>query len=279
MRVRQNCALGMSWYDIKLINQSLQSFRGFMVAVTAPIDKIQSKVTALYLGAGVEDRLWFPIRKMIWHDGQYQTCFLKGVKDLVEAAPLWRHHFKPEVLEVVKTTHEVHCDYACRMPLDRPQEMPWYLPSLGLPADLLDPLGNPAGTAIAFVARNGGYRETDSLDIFPEVQPDVDGSYRFYFLLRKLYLVDEAVVNDLTEGDAIDPQDWWAIHQSTGQRIGILPGYIRALAASHPQQVEMKIQQVNHSTILQSRLLCSLTCRGFIPFSSAEYLTLGDLDE
>jgi hypothetical protein len=64
MRVRQNCVLVISWYDIKLINQSLQSFRGFMVAVTAPIDKIQSKVTALYLGAEVEDRLWFPIRKM-----------------------------------------------------------------------------------------------------------------------------------------------------------------------------------------------------------------------
>jgi hypothetical protein len=254
-----------------LTNQSPHSFGDFMVAVTAPINKVQSKVTALYLGAEVEDRLWFPIRKMIWHEGQYQTCFVEGVKNLIAAAPLWRHHFKPEVLEVVKTTHEVHCDYACRMPLDRPQEMPWYLPSLGLPADLLDP--------IAFVARSGGYRETDSLDIFPEVQPDVDGSYRFYFFLRKLYLVNEAVLNGLIEGDTIAPQDWWAIQRSTGQRIGILPGYIRALFVSHPQQVEMKIQQVNHSTILQSRLLCSLTCRGFIPFSSTEYRTLGYLDE
>jgi hypothetical protein len=262
-----------------LVNQSPQSFGGFMVALTAPIDKLHSRVTALYLGAGVEDRLWFPIRKMTWHQGQYQTCFVEGVKDLIAAAPLWRHHFKPEALDVIKTTHEIHCDYACRMPLDRPQEMPWHLPSLGLRADLVDSLEAPASTAIAFVARSGGYRETDSLDIFPEVQPDEDGFYRFYFLLRKLYLVEEAVVNDLAEGDAIDPQDWWAIHQSTGQKIGILPGYIRALTASHPQLVEMRIQQVNHGTTLQSRLLCSLTCRGFIPFSSSEYLTLGKLDE
>jgi hypothetical protein len=238
-----------------------------MTIAVSPVSKVHSRITALYLGAGVEDRLWFPIRKMIWSEGQYQTCFVAGVKDLIAAAPLWRHHFKPEALEVVKTTREVHCDYACRMPLDRPQEMPWHLPSLGLPADSLDP--------IAFVARSGGYRETDSLDIFPEVQPDVDGSYRFYFLLRKLYLVDEAVVNDLIEGDVIDPQDWWAIHQSTGQKIGILPGYIRALAASDRQQVEIKIQQINYSTILQSRLLCSLTCRKFIPFSGTEYQTLG----
>jgi hypothetical protein len=252
-----------------LTNQSPHSFGYFMVAVTAPIDKVQSKVTALYLGAEVEDRLWFPIRKMIWHEGQYQTCFVEGVKNLIAAAPLWRHHFKPEVLEVVKTTHEVHCDYACRMPLDRPQEMPWHLPSLGLPADLLDP--------ITFVARSGGYRETDSLDIFPEVQPDVDGSYRFYFLLRKLYLVDEAVVNDLAEEDAIDSQDWWAIHPSTGNRIGILPGYIRALIAEHSQDINVKIEQVNKHSRIQRRLLCSATCKGFTPFTSAQYLPLGNL--
>jgi hypothetical protein len=240
-----------------------------MTITVSSVSKVHSRVTALYLGAGVEDRLWFPIRKMIWHDGQYQTCFVEGVKNLVEAAPLWRHHFKPEALEVVKTTHEIHCDYACRMPLDRPQEMPWHLPSLGLPADLLDP--------IAFVARSGGYRETDSLDIFPEVQPDVDDSYRFYFLLRKLYLIDETVINDLTEGDVIDPQDWWAIHQSTGNKIGILPGYIRALIAEHSQDVELKIEQVNRHSRIQRRLLCSATCKGFTPFSSSQYLPLGNL--
>jgi hypothetical protein len=80
------------------------------------------------------------------------------------------------------------------MPLDRPQEMPWYLPSLGLPPDL-----NP----IAFVARNGGYRETDSLDVFPEVAVDPDSCYRFYFLLRKLYLVEEAAVDAVVRGDKI----------------------------------------------------------------------------
>jgi hypothetical protein len=105
------------------------------------------------------------------------------------------------------------------MPLDRPQEMRWYLPSLGLPSELDDP--------IAFVARSGGYRETDSLDIFPEVLPDPDGCYRFYFLLRKLSSVDETVVKIVVKGDPIDIQDWWAIHQPTGQRLGKVPGYIR----------------------------------------------------
>ncbi len=38
--------------------------------------------------------------------------------------------------------------------------------------------------AIAFVAHTRGYRETDSLEVFPEVESGVDGCYRFHFLLR-----------------------------------------------------------------------------------------------
>jgi hypothetical protein len=242
-----------------------------MAATIAPVKISQPMVTALYLGAEVEDRLWLPVKKMIWRDGNYHTSFVGGVRDLLEAAPLWRHYFKPEAWNSIKTTQDIHCDYACRMPLDRPQEMPWYLPSLGLSPDLLDP--------IAFVARSGGYRETDSLDIFPELQPDIDGSYQFYFLLRKLYLVNEAVLVDVSEGDLIDSLDWWAVHRQTGQKIGILPGYIRALVADHPQQVTMTVQQTNNNTVLQNKLLLSLTCQGFTPFSDAKYLPLGDLDE
>jgi hypothetical protein len=242
-----------------------------MAATVAPIDTSRSRVTALYLGAEVDNKLWFPVKKMVWREGIYHTGFVGGVKELVAAAPLWRHYFKPEAFSSNKTTHEIHCDYACRMPLDRPQEMPWHLPSLGLSADLLDP--------IAFAARSGGYRETDSLDIFPEVQPETDGSYRFYFLLRKLYLVNEAAFHSVLEGDSIDCLDWWAVHQPTGQKIGVLPGYIRALAIDYPQQVSIEIQQVNHNTILQSKLLLSLTCQGFPPFSKAQYLPLGNLDE
>jgi hypothetical protein len=229
-----------------------------------------SKVTALYLGAEVEDRLWFPVRKMVWHEDKYHTGCVGGVKDLIDAAPLWRHYFKSEAFDRIKTTRDVHCQYARRMPLDRPQEMPWYLPSLGLPAELDDP--------ISFVARSGGYRETDSLDVFPEVQPDGDGCYRFYFLLRKLYLAEEAAVDGVSEGDEVDIRDWWAIDRQTGQKLGILPGYIRALAMAHPQLVKLKIERVNGDRLLQERLLCSLTCCGFIPFSTAEYLPLGDLN-
>jgi hypothetical protein len=239
-----------------------------MAVTVAPIDTSRSRVTALYLGAEVDNKLWFPVKKMVWREGIYHTGFVGGVKELVAAAPLWRHYFKPEAFSSTKMTHEIHCDYACRMPLDRPQEMPWHLPSLGLSADLLDP--------IAFTARSGGYRETDSLDIFPEVQPETDGSYRFYFLLRKLYLVNEATVNTVIPGDVIEAQDWWAVHQPTGEKIGILPGYIRALLKDHYQNITVEIERVNHQSRIQRRLLCSAICKGFTPFESSQYTLLGD---
>jgi hypothetical protein len=114
-----------------------------------------SKITALYLGCEVNDRLWVPVRKMVWQDEQYRVGYVGGVKQIAPAGSPWRHYFKPEGFEQVKQIPEVHCDFAPRMPLDRPQEMRWYLPSLGLPEDLDDP--------ISFVARTGGYPKTSKI--------------------------------------------------------------------------------------------------------------------
>jgi hypothetical protein len=236
-----------------------------------------SKITALYLGCEVNDRLWVPVRKMVWQDEQYRVGYVGGVKQIAPAGSPWRHYFKPEGFGQVKQLPEVHCDFAPRMPLDRPQEMKWYLPSLGLPEDLEDPLGNPAGTAIAFVARTGGYRHTDTLDAFPEVEPDTDGCYRFYFLLRKIHLIVPDLLDLVQEADSIETDNWWAIHQTTGNKIGVLPGYIRSITIDHPDSVELKIHQVSHIPLLKHRFLCSATCKGFVPFTTSEYLPLGDL--
>jgi hypothetical protein len=227
------------------------------------------KITALFLGCQVNADLWVPVKKMIWINDKYQTGYVGGVKDLIAAGSVWRHYFRPQDFKQVKITRDVHCDYASRMPLDRPEEMPYNLPHLGLPADLADP--------IAYVARSGGYRETEDLDVFPEVEVDSDGCYRFYFLLRKLHFVNQSAIDLVEIGDEIITQKWNAIHQSTGQPMGIVPGYIRALTLTHREQVRIEVHQVNHIELPQVKLLCSLTCKGFIPFTSIDYLPLADL--
>jgi hypothetical protein len=195
--------------------------------------------------------------------------YVVGVKQIAPSGSPWRHYFRPEGFEQVKQLPEVHCDFAPRMPLDRPQEMKWYLPSLGLPEDLEDP--------ISFVARTGGYRHTDTLDAFPEVEPDADGCYRFYFLLRKLHLIQPDLLDLVQETDSIEPDDWWAVHQSSGHKIGILPGYIRSITIDNPKSVSIKVEQINTNMSLQDRLLCSATCRDFIPFNTEEYWPIGEL--
>lgn len=231
--------------------------------------KKYQKITGLFLGCQVDADLWVPVKKMIWVNGKYQTGYVCGVKDVIAAGSVWRHYFRSQDFEQIKTTHDIHCDYAPRMPLDRPEEMPYNLPFLGLPADLADP--------IAYVARSGGYRETEDLDVFPEVEADPDGCYRFYFLLRKLHLVDRSAIDAVKIGDEIIIQDWNAIHQPTGQQMGIVPGYIRALVEQQPQHIKVKIEQINQHSRLQQRLLCSATCQGFIPFATFRYQPFGDL--
>ena len=152
------------------------------------------------------------------------------------------------------------------MPLARPQEMSLHLPNLGLPADLLAP--------ISYVARSGGYRQTDSLDVFPELQPDIDGCYRFFFGLQELNLSDN---NSVRQENILTTKGREAISLETGRAIGLLPGYIHALIAEQSENVRLKIELVNDSFYTSQRLLCSATCKGFVPFSSELYLPIGDL--
>ena len=81
------------------------------------------------------------------------------------------------------------------------------MPSLGLPPDLIDP--------IAFVAQNGGYRETDSLDVFPEVQPDNAEDYYNRAVLKAYKLrdvtgaladLDEAILLGRGSANELNPQ-------------------------------------------------------------------------
>ncbi len=48
-----------------------------------------SKVTTLYLGAEVEDKLWFPVRKMVWHGEKYHTDCGGDVKGSIEIGAIF----------------------------------------------------------------------------------------------------------------------------------------------------------------------------------------------
>ena len=182
------------------------------------------RIIGLFLGCQVTPDLWVPVKKIIWDtptdraNQVYRTACVTGIRQAMMSSRLWHNYFGLAPIERVDITRDIHPAYACRMPLARPQEMFLHLPNLGLPADLLDP--------ISYVARSGGYRQTDSLDVFPELQPDIDGCYRFFFGLQELNLSDD---NSVKQGDILTTEGRKAISLETGRAIGLLPGYIHAL--------------------------------------------------
>lgn len=231
----------------------------------------QGGITGLFLGCQVNPDLWVPVKKMIWDESGYRTGYVAGVKQAMASSRLWQNYFGLSPTERVDITRDLHPDYACRMPLARPQEMSYHLPYLGLPADLTDP--------VAYVARSGGYRQTDSLDVFPEVNPDRDRCYRFFFGLNGLHLLtDERWVKDtVRSGDRLIVRGRDAIHQKTGKPIGSVPGYIQALNAEYGENVSLQIELIDDSFFTREKLLCSATCKSVVPFTSKLYLPIGNL--
>jgi hypothetical protein len=230
------------------------------------------KITALFLGCQVNADLWVPVKKMIWNTDTdkvnqcYRTGCVTGIRQAIATNRLWQNYFGLSPIDRVDITNNIHPAYACRMPLVRPQEMSLHLPNLGISADLLDP--------ITYVARSGGYRQTDSLDVFPELEPNSDGCYQFFFGLQELNLSDD---NSVRQGDLLITNGRDAIHQKTGRVIGFVPGYIHALMTDQSPNIRLQIERVNDSFYTSQRLLCSATCKGFIPFGSELYLPIGDL--
>jgi hypothetical protein len=229
----------------------------------------ETKIIALNMGCQISAEAWFPVRRMTWNEEGYRTTFVNGVKQVIEQSPIWRRYFSLSKLDRVTITHEPHWDYGCRMPLDRPQEMPRHAAYLGLPPDLEDP--------IVYVARSGGYRNNDSLDVFPVLEAERDGCYRFFFVLKKIDLKNYPVIKDhIRVGDRLTNREWSMVHEETGTVLGLLPGYVEALLAEGGEKVQMKIEQVNDSFYTNQRLLCSATCRDFVPFSSEMYMPIGN---
>jgi hypothetical protein len=230
------------------------------------------KITGLFMGCQVNENLWMPVRKLIWDETGYRSGNLYGAITAMDNDPACRNYFSLSPLDRVKVSREIPGDYSRRMPLDRPEEMPQHLPNLGLSADSLDP--------IAYVARSGGYKQADGFDVFPEIEPDPNGCYRFYFGLRELHLLTDlrATLNQLQPGNEVAVKGNKAIYVATNLDLGFLPGYIVALNEEHPELVKLAIERVNPDAIYtHHKVLCSATCQGFIPFSSSAYQPIGEL--
>jgi hypothetical protein len=239
------------------------------------IQKLETnKISALYMGqTDLITGQWFPIKKMTWDyiDGEYVNCitaYTNGAKILRDMYPHNPH------LVGFGSLDRIRCSFANRMPLSR-SPLPEKLEVLGLDSsnpDDVDP--------VEYVARSGGYRLGDSNDLFPEILPDKNGSYNFYFLPHSSYefvnLRDEIYSLNYPEvGKKLHPlvSNEKMVLQYKNYIVGSIPGYITQMIAKYKDQLKINVVKVNLSVPRNYRLLCCASFSEFIgtPFTELEY--------
>ncbi|MEG4294586.1 DNA-binding protein [Microcoleus sp. C2C3] len=143
------------------------------------------------------------------------------------------------------------------------------------------------------LARSGGQRVTDRLEVFPPPEVDEDGLCHFHFFARELQhlpqkglnLIDRLQPGDLLRAVEIDhiENDYicriLSLSTVDGCRVCNCPKYLLGSdflrLYQEPERVQIVVEQVNLSPTPQAfRLLCHLAVQGgigFQPFSTSLY--------
>lgn len=234
-------------------------------------------------------RRWYPVGKLTSNAGTYTFEYIGGA---LEAAQ--HSGFEPlpgfPKLETAYESNQLFPLFANRVLSPSRPEYKDVLEWLSMPRSEDDP--------VAILARSGGQRRTDSLEVFPCPEMTQTGEYQVHFLVHGLSHMppDAAQRAELLKPgeplllmrDIQNPQDSLALALRTAERfkgdmylVGYCPRYIRGDIADllenvSCERVEVTVERVNLPPVpIQFRVLCRLKLRwppGFRPFSTPEYL-------
>ena len=254
--------------------------------ISVPTQSLRTdRITALYLGCKTNDLpgfpkpIWLPIYRLSWDDeGYFYYSYTKGFEHHQEQ--LKGHIINPDggFARLWKTKH-LDTRFSTRIPR-RAETMKIY--------DLLG-LGNVKGDYIAYLARSGGQRIGDNYDIFPEVQCDRHGFYRFNFLIVDLgnkvkqkqstvQLIADTI--EVTEPLELKIDSEHSYIFGRGVELGRCPEYIHRLLKSDIYcQHQIKIEQVNrHSITYGSRIVVNLKLKfDSVPWQQSEWKPINQM--
>lgn len=232
-------------------------------------------------------RAWFPIGRLTEDGGVYQFAYLEGAQRAKEEVGFQGLSAFPDADRVYESD-ELFPLFANRVPRPTRPEYADFVQWLNLPADAADP--------VALLARSGGRRATDSLEVFPCPEPDESGDYHIHFFLHGLRHLPESSVeraNRLHPGESLllvhdfqNLRDPRALMVRTGTErdrdehiVGYCPRYLamdlHCIKDVVGANLSVRVERVNPPPApLQLRVLCNLTApwpAGLRPFSGELY--------
>jgi hypothetical protein len=234
-------------------------------------------------------RRWFPVGRLDYSDGRYSFGYTMGAEQGQIEAGFQSLPSFPELYTRYVSEHLFPLFSNRLLPRSRP-EYREYLQWLSLPESESDP--------VAVLARSGGSRVTDTLEIFPCPEKDEKGEYHVHFLVHGLRHMPSTSTDralQLKSGEQLlamrdfqNPKDPDAIALRTAESverdmylIGYCPRYLRAdfLALLRSNAgLKITVERVNPPPApVQLRVLCKSVMHwpeGFRPFSTDEYQPL-----
>lgn len=230
-----------------------------------------------------ESRRWAPVGRLTQEDGIYRFVYTRGA----EVIPNFRPFGRMQELDKAYRSEELFPIFANRILAKNRPEYHEYLKWLGLT--------EAQHNALEELARTGGLRATDSIELFPCPEPTEGKTYEVYFFcrgIRHLHQENQERAYKLETGERLylmqdlqNPQDNQALLLRTQDPItlvGYAPRYYSAeftqlIGSTVPDQVNVKVEQVNVDAPIQYRVLCKLTSpwpANFSPCAREEFEAL-----
>ncbi len=228
-------------------------------------------------------RRWQPVGRLTRENGLYQFVYTRGAEEM----PNFRPFGRMQDLRKVYRSEELFPIFKNRVLAKNRPEYKDYLQWLGLSEARYDELEE--------LARTGGLRATDSLEIFPCPEPTEGKNYEVYFFTRGLrHLHKENLLRSrkLKEGEQLylmqdlqNPHDDMALLMRTGDPItlvGYAPRYYSAeftslIKENGPDKVKVTVERVNIDAPEQYRILCKLASpwpANFFPCANKQFEAL-----
>lgn len=150
-------------------------------------------------GARPGSRAWFPIGRLEAEPGQdwFRFLYTKGALVAKEKAGFQALNAFPKLEQVYKSS-QLFPLFQNRLISPKREDYAEYLERLALPPEETDPF--------AILAVSGGGRQTDNLEVFPQIRPHRDGRFSCRFFLhgwRHVNVPSQERLSRLGEGTAL----------------------------------------------------------------------------